>query len=392
MSVSKHPKPVTTRESGIKITILAGDSRREKFWKQEIEKSLGTSVLEHSSLNVVGGIEDTSAGEMIFVDAETPDLISVLQQIDRAGRAVYLIVDQGREELVTESVFELVDDILIQPFRPLDLVSKLRHHRQVVMWQQLSALNVSFSETILALKDDLQLAESLQKAKLPIRFKDLKGFKAAHRYLAGLKSGGDHFDLADSKDGSQLSLLLSDSSSYGLSSAVLSVLMKVVMKLSIEDARSCSETVKKIYDELTMTLSEKDQLSLFYGIISRKDLKLRYVNFGSSCAFVAQANGQFKMIVSSARALNKAHGMPEVSEQEIKLAPGDRLALISDGFVDAAGGVEETCRLLDQHRSREAVDALNELVYQVKSKFAEPDDLPEQDCTGVIFDIDSKFL
>ena len=47
---------------------------------------------------------------------------------------------------------------------------------------------------------------------------------------------------------------------------------------------------------------------------------------------------------------------------------------------------------LAEFRKKEAADLLNEFVFQVKSKFTEPDDLPSQDCTGTVFDIDSKII
>ena len=78
-----------------------------------------------------------------------------------------------------------------------------------------------------------------------------------------MKAGGDHFDLAESKDGQQLSLLLSDSSSYGLSSAVLSTVMRVMVRLSSEESRSAVETVGRIQEEFKATLTEKDGFRFF---------------------------------------------------------------------------------------------------------------------------------
>jgi hypothetical protein len=76
----------------------------------------------------------------------------------------------------------------------------------------------------------------------------------------------------------------------------------------------------------------------------------------------------------------------------VSLGPSDRFALISDGFVEAVGGPQAMCELLDRFRDADSKDALNELVFCVKSKLTEPDDMPEQDCTAVIFDVDAKTL
>jgi serine phosphatase RsbU (regulator of sigma subunit) len=253
-------------------------------------------------------------------------------------------------------------------------------------------MNASFTELIAQLKDDFHLAERLQKSNLPTRFPDIKGIKVTQRYLAGMKSGGDHFDLAESKDASQLSMVLSDSSSYGLSSAVLSALMKVTMKLSIEEARSSSETVRRIQDELKATLKEKDKLSLFYGVLSRKDYKLRYLNLGSSTAFYASPSKSFSELKAQADSITAASTSLSFEEQQIALEPAGRLALVSDGFAEVVGGPEQVCALLNQYREREPQDAVNEMVFRVKKQFVEEDDMPAQDCTAVLFDLDPRLI
>jgi serine phosphatase RsbU (regulator of sigma subunit) len=173
---------------------------------------------------------------------------------------------------------------------------------------------------------------------------------------------------------------------------VLSALMRVAVKLSAEETRSSLETVRRIYDELILTLSEKDKLSLFYGVLSRKDFRFRYLNLGTSCALICSAGQGFQAVRTQGGPITKEAGLGAVVESEIKLEPGQRLALISDGFVEAVGGTEQVCDLLNRMRKMEPVDSLNELVFRVKSKFSDPDDMPEQDCTAAIFDVDEKLL
>jgi serine phosphatase RsbU (regulator of sigma subunit) len=186
---------------------------------------------------------------------------------------------------------------------------------------------------------------------------------------------------------------MSDATTYGLAGAVLSALMSVAVKLSNAELRSARETVAGIYDELANVLSDRARLSLFYGIVTRKDLKLKYLNLGSSSAFYSPGpQAKFAVLPSQGPALSGRGGMPQVTEGELTLQPQDRLALISDGFVEGMGGPQAVCDLLDQHRGREAVDALNEMVFKVKAKFQSPDDLPEQDCTAVFLDTDAKVL
>jgi hypothetical protein len=371
----------------LNLTVIAGDRAAETKFIQDLK----TALQGEPRAVVAPLLPGQDPGHVVFVDGTgSIDTASVLRSLDRAGRAVFLIThDAGA--IPASLAQDLVDDVLVHPFRPLEVLSKLRHYEQILMWDEVGRINASFSELIAGLQNDLQLAERLQKSKLPLRFPEVKGFDVKSRYLAGMRSGGDHADLAEAKDGSQLSIVLTDSSNYGLSSAVLSTLVSVMMKLTAEQSRSSLGTVRLIHDALVATLGEKDRLSMFYGVLSRKDYVLKYVNVGGSAAFHCGKDGKFVALPSQGGPITRVSGLP-ATEAELALQPNDRFALISDGFVEAAGGAAQVCQLLDRFRTKPSVDSINELVYAVKSKFKEPDDMPGQDCTAVIFDVDAKIL
>jgi serine phosphatase RsbU (regulator of sigma subunit) len=372
----------------LKITLIAATEAVETDWKSRIEKALARQI---QGVTVEAAHTGGEHGQLVFVDGEMPDLASRLAAIERKGRAIVLLVAEGAE---APEVFKsgAVDDLLVHPLRPLEVLSKLQHFRQILMWDEVSRLNAGVSESISRLKEDLKLAERLQKGNLPSRFADVKGAKVVSRYLAGMRSGGDYFDLADSRDGKILSLVLSDSSSYGLSSAVLSVLMRVAMKLSGDEVRSSYETVRRIQEELLLALGPKDRLSLFYGVISRQDWKLRYLNLGSSRAFYASPGGRFSELPYQGAPIATGSALPEETEGEKQLEPEGRLVLLSDGFIETVGGTDPARELLDHYRSGDAMDGLNEMVFRLKSKFQEEDDMPEQDCTAVALDVDSRVV
>ena len=168
--------------------------------------------------------------------------------------------------------------------------------------------------------------------------------------------------------------------------------MRVTMKLSVEEVRSSAETVRRIQEELKATLTERDKLSLFYGVVSRKDYRLRYLNLGSSAAFYAPPGKGFVELKSGGGAITSKTPDLALQDSEVALEPSGRLALISDGFAEVVGGNEKVRELLDEFRERDAKDALNEMVFQVKKQFVEEDDMPAQDCTGVIFDLDARLI
>ncbi len=377
----------------LRLSVLSMDPSAEESWATDLKIALrGVSDVSVERFPK-GSANDP--GQVVFVDGSSEQALRNLgvnlERFDRRGRAVFLIVREGTP--MPQALLDgQVDDVLVHPFRALEVVGKLHHYQRLMMWNEVTVLNASLSELISGLHEDLELATRMQKFKSPTRFPDIKGFRISQRYLAGMRSGGDHFDLAESRDSSQVSMLLSDSSSHGLSSAVLSTLMSVALKLSSDETRSSRDTVQRILEELQVTLSEKDRLSLFYGVVSRKDYRLRYLNLGNSRAFLSSGGALFKELALQGGPITRTEGLQVGSEAEVALSPGDRLVLLSDGFIEAAGGSSPVGRLLDRYRGKEAADSLNELVFAVKSHFTDPDDMPEQDCTGAIFDIDANLI
>lgn len=381
--------------SELGIRILAQDSKTESQWISALNGCLST--FSESIRFISSHTDHGNEGELILVDRKTPNLTDVLKSLDRNGKSVFLIVDEYDKswDWDHESASH-IDDVLVYPFRRIEVESKIRFHHHLRMWNEVHELNHSFTQTLQSMDDDVRLAERLQKAKVPTRFPPVKNLQVKSRYLAGMKSGGDHFDLAESKDGTRLSILLSDSSSYGLSSAFLSALMRTTVRLSQNELRSSVETVKLIHEELSLTLKEKDSLSLFYGILSRKDFKLRYAHLGDSGFFVARKGKSFQQIDAHSPAIHaKGFDPTRLKEGVWVVEPEDRIVILSDGYGEACGGWSDTIRLLDRFRDRELTDLLNELTFEVKRKLKEEDgetEMPSQDCTALVFDVDSKIL
>lgn len=371
----------------LKLTMVAKNSHLQKTWENDLNHVL--SFLPGFSVK----IDDNSnvPGQLVFLDQGLKDLEDLLKSIDRRGRAIFLIVPEDGS--VPEALADgRVDDVLVHPFRALEVLGKLRHYQSLLMWDEVANLNTSFGGLIEQFREDLRLAERIQKSRLPFKFPDIPGFRAKSRYLAGMKSGGDYFDLAESKQNGRFSMILTDSSSYGLSSSVLTVLVRIALKLSAELQTRPSEIVRKMFDELMVTLSEKDTLSMFYGVFSRKDLELKYLNLGSNRLFHRRCDREFVILPNQGCALAKSLPLAVGAETPLSLEPEDRLVLVSDGFVEAVGGEDRMVDLLNHYLQKDPLDILNEFVFQVKRHFKDEDDLPKQDCSAIVLDVDSNVV
>lgn len=289
--------------------------------------------------------------------------------------------------------FDRVDELLVEPIRPLDLAFLYRRFLTARRALDLAELAGQLSRSVTELREDLMLAEKIQKSRLPTKFPAIKGLTVRSRYLAGMRSGGDYFDVAESEDGAKISLLMSDSSSYGLSSALLTTLMRMTFFISKEGQKSPRETVRMIHQEILRSMKDQDTLSFFFGQIDRKDFRLRYAHYGKIHLFRAkkgedfmQVEGERSPYLSKERSSWWDHG-----EKELVLFPEDRLVVCSDGFVGVAGGAEKLLGTLNGYRTKESVDLLNQLAFFAKRSLAD-DELPGEDCSALALDIDARIL
>jgi len=361
----------------------------DKKWNDELGVTLRAipGFDCHLSFNL-----KSEAGQIIFLDSKLPDLDEILDSLDRRGRAVFLVVDQdpGKGKVVSDYIPEqiekdLVDDILVYPFKRVDVYSRLKHYQRILMWDEVGQLNDSFSQIVERFREDLKLAERLQKSRIPERFSDVPGFRFGSRFFAGTRAGGDHFDIAESRNRQSVSMVLSDSSTYGLSSAVLSVLMRVAMKVSVHEATSSQETVRRVYDELQMTLGETDELSLFYGTIKREDLKLNFVHLGNNRAYLMR-DQKLEPLQPRGNSIKHGEAFDLKGQGTIQLQNADRIYLLSDGYEEILGDESSLRKVLLEKTSGDSVDSLNELALSIKNVIG--DQLPSQDCSALVVDVD----
>ena len=379
----------------LEMTVFSADPVKEEDWTRQIRSALQNWV----DADVKAGSKSDEVGQIIFVDGtdhltgfnQSQKMIDELfSKYDRRGRVLFLVVDEDIKDFPTPLLESKVDDVILRPFRPLELLSKIQNYEQHVLWAELSQINATFSEVLAHLQSDLELAERLQKAKLPRRFGDVKGLEIAHRYLVGSRSGGDYFDLAETQDRSSLSLVLSHSSSYGLCNAVLSVLMRVCLKVTVDQLErvgATNDVVKKIYEEVLLTLGEKEFFSIFFATLSRKDGLLRFTFLGEGALYYAPPGQSFEYYPPMCQVISKAAVVPDLGESQIQVQPQGRLILCSGGVVTQLGGIDEISKLLEMNQAKQLDDIVNEFTFQIKSKLEGDDEMPSRDCTVLAMNV-----
>jgi serine phosphatase RsbU (regulator of sigma subunit) len=371
-----------------RLGVLAGDLEAEAVMALQMNRWVA-SVLPYDVVPRAQ-IKKGERWLALLARSSLKDIRSAAESARDNGATAVFLVQNEFDGIPPELENGTVDDLVLLPLRPLDLLSKVAHVETLMKLEELTHVNSNLGSVVQKFQEDLKIIQKLHRAHAPKRFPPMKGFRVESKYLSGLKSGGDYFDVIEGKDQARVSVMLSDSSSFGLANAVMTSMLKVAAKAGVAGSAPSSDVVQSILEDVKLTLGDQDQLSLFFGMMSRKDWILKYTHLGTSQVFHSGDGSAFQSLPHSGPAISK--GGVEIRENEAQLRPKDRLILLSDGFVDCAGGEKEVRKILNSKRQNDSKEVLEELVYRVKSKLPDPEDMPDQDCTAVIMDVDSKMI
>ncbi|MGA7414162.1 MAG: SpoIIE family protein phosphatase [Bryobacteraceae bacterium] len=207
---------------------------------------------------------------------------------------------------------------------------------------------------------EMEIARDVQARLLPQTPPDLKTLECAGRCLQAKSVGGDYFDFLELGPG-QTGLVLADVSGKGVHAALLMANLQAHLRSLTRLTGYTGERMTPL--DLTSRLEEVNRIlwkstaaqhyaTLFFGLYDDDSRRLTFVNCGHTSPILLRAGGDVERLPSSATVIGLFENC-ECVARETDLAPGDLLAIFSDGVTEAMRGEEEfgESRLLDDLRA-----------------------------------------
>jgi HAMP domain-containing protein len=157
---------------------------------------------------------------------------------------------------------------------------------------------------------------------------------------AASELGGDYFDYRSLPDG-RLLFLIGDVSGHGVPAALVMAMAKALVERECELTPVPADILEAMHQVFLHTLKRKRMMTCFLAILDPMKQELSFANAGHNYPYWFHADGSAEMLVSNALPLGSRKHLG-LQPQRIKLAPGDRLLLYTDGLIEAklAGGAE----------------------------------------------------
>ncbi|PYR78585.1 MAG: hypothetical protein DMF87_13575 [Acidobacteria bacterium] len=185
--------------------------------------------------------------------------------------------------------------------------------------------------------EELRMASRIQQALLPKArtrgtFYDASGTSIACRAI-----GGDFFEYIDLPDGS-FGFALGDVSGKGPPAALLTAMLQGIFWTQSFAPIEPAQMISRINTALLARGIDNRFATIFFAIL-RADGRLTYCNAAQNPPLLFSAAGVRKL--EKGGTIVGMFADPQYEQEEIQLAPGDLLAVFSDGVTEALNAADE---------------------------------------------------
>lgn len=213
------------------------------------------------------------------------------------------------------------------------------------------------------IKEDLGIAARIQQSRLPNEAPPFKGVEFSWLFNSCDEVAGDMFNFIPLDD-HRVGIYILDVSGHGVPAALLSMTLSRSMTASSDGSGALlrlngngmriatpSEVAMTMNERYPMNLEINQYFTFIYGILDVREKTFTFVRAGHPAPILVNREGARELEGE----LGPAVGiLPEVKYEEstIKLNPGDRILMFTDGIEEASGpdgeefGVERTLEIL----------------------------------------------
>jgi hypothetical protein len=204
---------------------------------------------------------------------------------------------------------------------------------------------------------ELREAREIQAALLPKTLPALPGIAMAARWLPARRVAGDYYDVFTLDDG-RAAFCIADVSGKGMPAALLMSNLQATVKTFAAGTATAAELCARVNRVMASHLAPGRFITMFFGLLGR-DRDLHYTNAGHNPPILLRADGTALSLDRGGPLLG---AFPEARYEQavITLEPGDRLALFTDGVVEAmndAGELYGDERMVEALRRHAVADA-----------------------------------
>jgi serine phosphatase RsbU (regulator of sigma subunit) len=183
-------------------------------------------------------------------------------------------------------------------------------------------------------KAEIDAANRIQAALLPLDTPSVAGAAVASHYRAATEIGGDYFDFLELPDG-EIGVAFGDVSGHGLTSGIVMAMAKAALLVQVDTDPSPKRVLDVLNDIVIRTAPRRILMTFFFGVLDPGAQSLRFSSAGHLDPYVYRASKRRLEPLSSWGFPLGVKRREPFREHSVEFDPGDRLVLYSDGLIEA---------------------------------------------------------
>jgi len=222
---------------------------------------------------------------------------------------------------------------------------------------QLGDLSCRFNEMAIALErlhkeeaaalrteSELQVARSVQEYLFPRVAPVLRGVTVAGRTLAARSVGGDLYDFID-LGRERIGIVFADVSGKGIPAALMMANLQAIARARLREegdgaGAPAGRFVETLNQDIAGRFGDNRYATLFWAAYDADTAVLTYVNAGNPAPILIGAGGEIARLNSDGFPIGM-FADARYTAKDIRMQPGSRLIIFSDGLTDAQNAAGE---------------------------------------------------
>jgi len=232
------------------------------------------------------------------------------------------------------------------------------------------------------MEQELAVAREIQMDVLPKQLPSVPDYDFAGWCRPADETGGDIFDIIRIAN-DRIMLLLGDATGHGIGPALSVTQVRSMLRMCIRNGVSLDDAFRHINDQLAEDLATNRFVTAFLGSLDPRKHRITYHAGGQApILHYHAAGGEFQSLGASAMPMGVLSGIPAPSPRSHDMAPGDILAVMTDGifeYENPAGEQFEESRVTEIIRTHagEPMTTVAKRIVQAVDDFA--DGAPQMD-------------
>ena len=236
---------------------------------------------------------------------EAGDIVGVLELLNKKGKSFTAADERALSHLSVHVAVAL---------------EKARLHREAMLKQRM--------------ENDLELARSVQRGLMPENVPQAEGFEFGVLHIASQMVGGDYYDFI-TMDPQCLLTVVADVEGKGVASALVAANLQATLRALSAHVHSLQQIVSSANRILLADTRAKKFLSMFVGLLDKRNCALHYINAGHVPPAVIRADGE-TLFLHEGGLLVGLFPNSTYERGYLLLRPGDIFVGCSDGITEAS--------------------------------------------------------